>query len=817
MLHLCFPMMAAWLNMYPTAMKIFVDFDGILQLFQQIQAEGRHVLFEHEVYELVRLSGSETVPKYLFLPKGTRLEPEWFQDFPGEALVLKIVSPYITHKSDIGGVRIVPKEADQVLSAVRRMLYEIPDNYAMHLARFPEYAPSVYRGLKGEALLSAVSRDIRGILACQYLPFKSEFGNEMLLSLRRSREFGMILSAGLGGTDTELYAASLRKGQAVVAASTAMTDGETFFRLFQETISYKVLAGKTRGHRRIATDEQLLECFSAFIALGNAFSVVNEQTPFVIEELEFNPFAFHEYLMMPLDGLCRFSTEHAAPIPRPVKKIDTLLHPKSIGIIGVSARDQNVGRIILKNILTTGFDPARVRVVHPTAHEIDAVTAIPSLDVLEAKLDLLIVAVKAHQVPALLQQILDGDRVNSVILVPGGIGEIYGSEAQGQQIRDAIQQAHLRPDGGPIFLGANSLGILSHPGRYDSMFIPDDLLPKHRGDHARHSALISQSGGYLITRMSAMPWLDPAYGIAIGNQFDLTVSDMVAALNSHDDLRILAVYVEGFQDLDGLQFAENVRQAVLRGKEVIFYKAGRTPEGKSATSGHTASIAGDYMVCESCVQQAGAMVAGTFTEFNGLLALAEALHGKQIRGNRLAAVSNAGYEAVGMADNLSGDDYALELVPLADGTRESLAGTLARANLHELVNVKNPLDLTPMADEAVYADVIQALLDDDCVDLVVVGLTPLTPMIQGLADGPDAVDVLTSERGIVGRLGRLCAACDKPLVAVVDSGALFDGLVDAFQQAGIPVFRSADRAMRTLGRYVQGRLRAQRLRHHPPA
>ncbi len=792
-------------------MNIYVDFNGILSLFQQVQTDNRSFLFEHEVYELVRLSGSETVPKHIFIPKGTRLEPELFQDVPGEKIVLKIVSPYITHKSDIGGVRIVPKDPEHLLSAVRRMLYEVPENYATQMARFPEYAPPVYRGLKGEALLSAVARDIRGVLLCQYMPITSEFGSELLLSLRRSREFGMIISAGLGGTDTELYAASLRKGQAVVAASTAMTDGDTFFRLFQDTISYKVLAGKTRGHARIVTDEQLQECFAAFIALGNAFSVVNDQTPFVIEELEFNPFAFTDYLMVPLDGLCRFSTEHASPVPRPVNKIKKLLHPQSIGVIGVSAKEMNVGRIILNNILVNGFEASRLRVIHPSAQQIDGVTSIPSLDVLEDKLDLLIVAVNAQQVPVLLEQVLDGDRVNSVILVPGGIGEVYGSEQQSRQIRDAIQQAHLRPDGGPIFLGANSLGILSHPGHYDSMFIPETLLPKHRGDYARHSALISQSGGYLITRMSNMPLLDPAYGIAIGNQFDLTISDMVNALNSNDDMHIFAVYVEGFNDLDGLEFARSVRDAVLRGKEVIFYKAGRTPEGKTATSGHTASIAGDYMVCESCVQQAGAMVAHTFTEFNGLLALAEALHGKNIGGNRLAAISNAGYEAVGMADNIEGDDYKLELVPLAGATRETIARTLRQANLEELVNVKNPLDLTPMADEAVYDDVTRVLLEDHSVDLVMLGITPLTPMIQGLDKGRGALDFLTAEQGIVGRLATLSADYNKPLVVVIDSGAFFDYLAEAFQQSGVPVFRSADRAMRTLGRYVQGRLRAQRL------
>ena len=85
---------------------------------------------------------------------------------------------------------------------------------------------------------------------------------------------------------------------------------------------------------------------------------------------------------------------------------------------------------------------------------------------------------------------------------------------------------------------------------------------------------------------------------------------------------------------------------------MVFYKAGRTPEGKAATASHTASLAGDYMVCESCVSQAGAIVARTFSEFQELMLLAETLNTKTIHGNRLAAVSGAGFEAVGMADSI---------------------------------------------------------------------------------------------------------------------------------------------------------------------
>lgn len=87
-------------------------------------------------------------------------------------------------------------------------------------------------------------------------PDSASFGNELIVGLRRTREFGMVISAGLGGTDTELYAERFRKGQAIVAALTAMTDGETFFRLFRQTVSYRKLAGLTRGQRRIVTDDR---------------------------------------------------------------------------------------------------------------------------------------------------------------------------------------------------------------------------------------------------------------------------------------------------------------------------------------------------------------------------------------------------------------------------------------------------------------------------------------------------------------------------------------------------------------------------------
>ncbi len=120
------------------------------------------------------------------------------------------------------------------------MMYEVPDALADQIERRKIHAPDAYHGLTGDDLRDAVVRDIHGILIVQFMPPDSEsFGNELIVGIRNTREFGMVISAGLGGTDTELYAERFRKGQAIVTASTAMTDGSDFFRLFKKTISYK--------------------------------------------------------------------------------------------------------------------------------------------------------------------------------------------------------------------------------------------------------------------------------------------------------------------------------------------------------------------------------------------------------------------------------------------------------------------------------------------------------------------------------------------------------------------------------------------------
>jgi acyl-CoA synthetase (NDP forming) len=780
-----------------------IDTDKIQEILSAAHAEGRTSLYEHECYDVQEAIGAEAAPASRLIPLGQRPTAADLEHLTGEKVVLKVVSPDIIHKTEARGVRIVAREIGAVEAAFDLMAREVPEAYAAFLENHEGEIPSALAGRRGGSLEQHLKDRIVGILLCSFMPPDSSgFATELFVGVRHTEEFGPIISAGLGGVEMELLARQTKKGAAVAIAPTGTVDGEQFFELFRNTLSYDRLSGAMRGSRRLLDDAILIECFQAFIDTANHFSGMNPDAAFHIEEMEVNPYSATGGRMAPLDGVCSFVPAEPRPAPRPIDKIGSLLKPKSAAIIGVSESSRNMGRIILGNMLAAGFEREKIHLIHPTAKEIDGVPCVASVAELGAKVELFVVAVGAGQVTAVIDDLIEHDKADAVILIPGGLGEKEGSQSLEADLKDKILEAHLRKNGGPLFLGGNSLGVISHPGRYDTMFIPDTKLPKSRGAHDRKLCFISQSGAFIISTLSDEPWLDPAYALSIGNQIDLTAGDLLAYIKDDPEIEVFAIYMEGFQPWDGHAFAAAVKETVAIGKDVVFYKAGRTSEGRSATAGHTASVAGDYAVCENALAQAGAFVAADFGEFSDLLRVTLPLRRKRAAGNRLAAISNAGYESVGMADSIRSNGAELVLPAFQARTEEALAKILSDNRLDGLVDVKNPFDVTPMAGDTAYADLIVEVLSDPGVDAAAVGIVPLTPALQTLAPGEGHHESIHDPGSIAQLLPAAAAASDKPVVAVVDSGALFDPLADALKSGGLPVFRAADRAVRALCKWV---------------
>jgi acetate---CoA ligase (ADP-forming) len=753
---------------------------AIADIFRNAHREGRSSLFEHEVYALLAAAGIAAAPRHEVIAAGTAPSDSVLASFPGNRVVVKVVASGLAHKSDVGGVAVVAKEPAAVRAACAGMTKVAPD-------------------IAGVMLTEFVAAEAAGV------------GSELLVGLRNTREFGMVISAGIGGIDTELLAASARRGHAVVSASTVLTTAAEFLELFKPTIAYRRVAGLTRRGRRLVTDETLLQCFGGFIALANSCSAGDPQADFVIEELEVNPFACSGGSLVALDGLCRIGRPQVERPPRPQAKIDRLLHPASIGILGASATRMNFGRITLKNIIASGYDQSRLLVINPDGQEVDGVRCVTSLSALEKKLDLLILAVTADVAFKIIDDVIATDAVESVLLIPGGMGETEASREPARQMLAKIDEAR-RAGRGPVFVGGNCLGIISHPGHYDSWFIPEERLPRAQKKAQRSAALISQSGAFLVTRLSKNPWLDPAYMVAVGNQNDMTHGDLIASFAANPQIHVIGAYVEGFKDLDGLAVARAVRQATAAGKQVVIYKAAQSAAGGRAAMGHTASIAGDYEVCNALLTQAGALVAGDVSEFSDLFYLSDCMRDKTVGGKRLGAVSGAGYDTVAIADSTQVGDFAMTLATISPSTRDRFMTILAAKKLDALMEVRNPFDINPAADDEAHLLCAQAMAEEPGVDAVVVGLDPTSPVVRSLQQSARPGYDIASPDSIVQTLPKLVASCPKPIVGVIDGGPLFDPMADKLMEQGVCIFRSSERATRALVRYTEARLRAQAAR-----
>ena len=213
---------------------------------------------------------------------------------------------------------------------------------------------------------------------------------------------------------------------------------------------------------------------------------------------------------------------------------------------------------------------------------------------------------------------------------------------------------------------------------------------------------------------------------------------------------MFAVYVEGFRPLDGLRFLEAAREITSQGRTVILYRAGRTPAGAKASASHTASIAGDYAVmralCESPVSSWPSR-----SRTSKIWSCCSPLLGRRtVSGWRLAAMSNAGFECVAIADNLG----RFTLPPFGASAARALEAVFVRSRIDQVVDLHNPIDLTPMTGDEAYADTVRALLDDDQSDAVVVGCVPLTAALKTLPPGAGHREDLARARWRRGEAGR---------------------------------------------------------------
>jgi acyl-CoA synthetase (NDP forming) len=213
-------------------------------IIEAARAQGRTLLNEVEAKQLLEQAGVPVSPARL---ARTKDEAAKMADEIGYPVVLKIVSPQITHKSDVGGVELNLASRDDVAAAFERIV-----------ASVKQHAPNA---------------TVEGVA----LQRMEKPGIEVIVGMTKDPQFGPVMMFGLGGVLVEVLKD--------VAFRVVPLEERDALQMIEEIKGYPVLEGY-RGHdpADVTKLRELLLQVSRFI----------EANPDV-EELDLNPvFAYKD-------------------------------------------------------------------------------------------------------------------------------------------------------------------------------------------------------------------------------------------------------------------------------------------------------------------------------------------------------------------------------------------------------------------------------------------------------------------------------------------------------------------------------------------
>ncbi len=438
-----------------------------------------------------------------------------------------------------------------------------------------------------------------------------------------------------------------------------------------------------------------------------------------------------------------------------------LFKPKTVAVVGVSlSNDRHPANVIFQKLLLRY--PVTVYPVNPKGGTLQRESVYPSLTAIQDTIDHVVIAVRADQVPGIIENCIAA-KVGSATIISGGFAEV-GRQALQDRIVAMAHKAGL-----PV-VGPNCLGIYV-PRKFDTFFLPGERLVR---PEAGNVAFISQSGGVLVDQLVkfAGQGIGVSVALSIGNKALIRETDLLQFLAKDPQTRVVAFYIEGFGPKEGRGF---VQAAAKCGKPIVVLKAGKSASGRRAVASHTASLAGEYTVFSQIMAQHG--IAEAKNEYE-LISFCEALSCYQhtIAGN-IGIISVSGGHGALAVDACR--QHGLKVPQLPKAIIKNLRSHLGE-NIRGIAALGNPIDLTGSASDEDFIAGVNNLSAADDIDCILILLLPYSPGIS-------------SDLGA--RLGQIYRKKGKPLVAYVPHVEKYRMLIEGFELNQVPVSDSIEGAV----------------------
>jgi acetate---CoA ligase (ADP-forming) subunit alpha len=665
---------------------IEVDESIIQQVIRGAVAENRIALSEIESKRILEALGISTAMPYAARSADEAAALAARCGFP---VVLKVLSPDVTHKSDVGGVALGLRSEAEVREAFSRIRRDL----AAH-------APKArFEGVAVQAM--------------------AQPGLEMLAGITRDPQFGALVMVGMGGVlvevlkDTAVRIAPI--GEAEALAMLAELGG----------------AALLKGTRGMPPADQ--SALASLLAKISAFAVRHPE----IREMDLNPVVAYR------DGLCALDArillervEGAGRIDpelrgRRLANLARAIKPRTVAVIG----DRGVREYMWLH--TQDHFKGKRYSVQPDPREAAGIEAlgVPNFKTVAEvpePIDYAIVTVPRQSAPQVLADCIKAKAAGIGFFTAGfsEVGDELGNKLE-QELRALACESDI------ALVGPNCMG-LCNPGL--GLLNSSGLRPAPSGGDV---CFISQSGTHAVSFVMKAPGRGIKVNLAasIGNAIVLEATEYLDVMAADPATRAIGIYLEGVRD--GRRLFESLRSAAAR-HPVLIWKGGVTESGARATFSHTGSLATPAAVWKAVVRQSGA------AEVINLEAMLDAMElltrTREVRGRGMALVAMTGGQSVVISDAFA--RHGLEVPPLSDSTYQQFSTFFKVIG----GSYRNPLDAAWTMGHAGSEGNVDRVLDildqDPVIDAIVMELRPgpgfgrarreikeedLTPMIDRLA------------------------------------------------------------------------------------
>ena len=574
----------------------------------------------------------------------------------GFPLVMKVVSPQILHKTDVGGVKVGIDNVGDVKRTFNDMYGRLSKKKGVTV--------------KGILLEKMVGK-----------------GVELIVGIQNDPQFGPVIMAGLGGIMTEVM-----KDVAFRMLPITASDAKS---MLDELRGAALLKG-FRGAKPVDTD-------MVAKTLVNIGKIGVDHADY-INSIDFNPVVVYpkshyvvDAKIILNDNVRKNSISRARPDSSNMEKFFT---PKSVALVGASATKGKIGNSILDSLANYDYK-GKIYPINPKATEIFGRKCYPSVAEIPGRVDLVVVSVDLSVTPPVLEDCAKKG-VHSVVIVSGGGKELGGERAEYEAEVKRLSAKHkIR------IIGPNCIGMFNAANRLDCAFQGRERMVRAKSGNV---ALLSQSGTMGISFLESADSFGLSKMISYGNRSDVDEADMIWYLADDPKTKVIALYVEGFGD--GRKFINTAKRVMKeKGKPVVIWKSGRTAMGAKQAASHTGSLGGSNAIIMGAFRQAGIISVDSYQE---LVAVTKALSWQPpAGGNRSAMTSNGAGPMIGAMDHF--ERLGLGLAKVSKGSVSKMTEHFPPTYV---IGNGNPVDVTGGASAEDYQFVIRTFMDDPGVDIV---------------------------------------------------------------------------------------------------